>query len=203
MRSTFLSGSVIATVIAGCDPQVDGAFSGDPKVELSGTLVGFAVGDELDGAMVRWNTQQGTDLTLGPTISAPLGAAELNSVVVDILEDPDPAVAFDAGDGTMISEGHLALVERGTIMARASDTVLVYVDRDVGASSLAAMYLGGPALHGYHLCAMRPTFDVPPSQQRFVDACGGTPACESQRRYQLDPADGDLGTHVPFIRSTR
>jgi hypothetical protein len=192
---------VTLVTLAACDPQVDGTYAGDPMVRVRGLVTGFAPGDVVDGGEIRWNTQVGAELRTGPVTPVPVASLAPAGVELEVIDTPDDVVGFGFGDGATISEGHLLLVDGTAVMGEAVNDALIYVDRDVDDGSLAAADLGAAMHRGYLLCVVLPSIGLAPAQAVLARACGGTPDCASQRRYQLVPAVGDLGANVQFFRA--
>jgi hypothetical protein len=199
MRLALASLAVLA-----CDAQVDADYAGEPLVRLHGTAIGFAPTDVADGAAVRWTTQRGSDLTAGPMTALPMEAAPPSGLSVLVLGAPPPDAyfAFDA-PSPQIAEGALFLTHDGALVGITIDAVLVYVDGEVAAGSLAADYLGGTPAAGFHLYYVQATEDLGAAQAYLAMRCGGGDACRDPRRYRLELASDDLATTLQFFRSDR
>ena len=187
---------------AACDAQVDGGYAGEPVARVHGTAVGFSPEDVADGAGVRWNTQQGADLTAGPVTPLPLEAMPPASLTVLVLAAPPDDAYFSFGDDSpRVAEGSLFLTRDDAVTVGVTiDNALVFVDGDVQPGSLAAEYLGGTPAAGYHVYDERATAELSAPQAYFAMLCGGGDACARPRLYQLVPTAHDLETTVPFFR---
>jgi hypothetical protein len=187
--------------VAACDAQVDGGYPGEPVARVHGTAVGFSPEDIADGAGVRWNTQQGADLTAGPVTPLPLESRPPSSITVLVLAAPSDDAYFSFGDDSpRVAEGSLFLTHDDATVGVTIDSALVFVDGDVAPGSLAAEYLGGTPAAGFHLYDERATAELSAPQAYFAMLCGGGEACERPRLYQLVPTAHDLETTVPFFR---
>jgi hypothetical protein len=192
--------AVVVLLVAACDAQVDGGYAGDAYVRLRGTTVGFPAAAVVDGAAVRWTSQTGADLRAGPTLPLPLESAP-PAVIVPVVSLPPDETRFGfAGETARIAEGTLLLTDGGDITGAAVGLALVYVDGDVQPGSLAADYLGGVAVPGFHLCNVRATATLTAAQGDLAARCGATPACTEPRLYRLVASPGDLHAQLQFFR---
>jgi hypothetical protein len=199
MKLAFLA----IVLLAACDAQVDAEYPGEPVARVHGTAVGFSPEDVADGAGVRWNTQQGVDLTAGPVTLLPFEATPPAGVTVLVLAAPPEEAYFGFDDGSpRIAEGALFLTRGDDRVGVTIDTALVFVDGEVPLGSLAALYLGGMPVPGFHLYDERATAVLSEPQAYFAMRCGGGEACTQPRLYQLVPTADDLATTVPFFRSS-
>lgn len=191
----------VAIVLAACDAQVDAGYPGEPVARIHGTAVGFSPEDVADGAGVRWNTQQGADLTAGPVTVLPFEATPPAGVTVLVLAAPPEDARFGFDDGSpRIAEGALFLTRGDERVGVTIDTALVFVAGEVAPGSLAARYLGGTPAPGFHICDERATAVLSEPQAYFAMRCGGGDACIQPRLYQLVPTADDLESTVPFFR---
>jgi len=190
----------IAIVAGGCDPLVDGSYTGRPLFTLDGTLSEATRPHEVDAKLaLLW---QDPETAGGPGIVAqaiPYALAAPNSFSADVPAKPPNAAwfAFDDG-GPRLGEAYVHLVTHVPVTTSDFDLgldqlhVLVYAADDVVGGS-ASEYLGGDVTAGYHLRLFTATTTPGPAQRELIDRCiantGDPIACERRRAYRLDPVD--------------
>ena len=122
--------------LAACDAQVAADYPGEPVARVHGTAVGFSPDDVADGAGVRWNTQQGADLTAGPVTPLPLEATPPSGITVLVLAAPPEEAYLVFADGSpRIAEGALYLTRGDALAGVTIDTALVFVEGEVAPGS--------------------------------------------------------------------
>jgi len=193
--------ALVVMALAACDAQVAADYPGEPVARVHGTAVGFSPDDVADGAGVRWNTQQGADLTAGPVTPLPLEATPPSGITVLVLAAPPEEAYLVFADGSpRIAEGALYLTRGDALAGVTIDTALVFVEGEVAPGSMAAQYLAGAPAPGFHLYDARATAVLSAPQAYFAMLCGGGDACTQPRLYQLVPTADDLATTVAFFR---